>query len=328
MLAGADKGMPLDTNKVTVGEWLDRWLSEYVVPNTRQRTRERYQGAVRKHIIPHIGHIQLQKLAPMDIQGMEAKLLDMGLSTATVDLVHNVMSGAMKFAVRMEAAWRNPVQAVTPPTIIRKEVEPPDIPGVRRILELANTIEHPFFACFHLIAYTGIRRGEALGLRWQDVDLDAGVLSIVQTLVRANDGLLFQPPKTKSGRRVIDLDGTTIEILRAHRGRQMLLQMQVDGGYQESHLVFANPTGGPLNPMAVTRAFQSLALRTGITGVTVHDLRHFHASVMLQQGQSPVLVSKRLGHASVSTTMDIYSHILPGWQKEAANAFAQVMDET
>ena len=242
---------------------------------------------------------------------MEAKLLDNGLSTSTVDLVHNVMSGAMKFAVRMEAVWRNPVQAVTSPTVVRQEVEPPDILGVRRILQLANESEHTLFACFLLIAYTGIRRGEALGLRWQDADMDRGSISIAQTLGRANDGLIFQPPKTKSGRRVIDLDATTVEILRANQGQQMLLQMQLDGAYEDNNLMFANSLGAPLDPM----------------GVTLHDLRHFHASVMLQQGQSPMRASKRLGHASVSTTMDIYSHILPGWQKEAASAFAKAMDE-
>ena len=227
----------------------------------------------------------------------------------------------------MEVMWRNPVHAVKPPQVVRKEVAPPDIAGVRNVLELARTEEHPLFSCLHLLAYTGIRRGEALGLRWQDVDLEGAVISIAQTLGRANGGLVFQPPKTNAGRRSIDLDGGTNGILRAHQGQQLLHKLRLEGAYQDNDLVFSDPLGAPMNPMALTRAFQSLAKRVGITNAKLHDLRHFHASVMLQQNQSPALVSKRLGHASVSTTMDIYSHILPGWQKEAANAFAKAMDD-
>jgi integrase len=208
-----------------------------------------------------------------------------------------------------------------------KEVEPPEITAVRRILETAREQEHPLFPCLHLIAYTGVRRGEALGLRWQDVNPEAGTISIVQTLGRSLEGLLFQPPKTNAGRRVIDLDDGTIAVLRAHQGQQLLHKTQLEGAYQDQGLVFADPLGDPLNPMAVTRAFQSLAKKAGLNGVNIHTLRHFHASVMLQAGQSWVTVSKRLGHASASITADIYAHCLPGWQKEAANAFAKAMQE-
>ena len=194
------------------------------------------------------------------------------------------------------------------------------------MLALAKAEEHPLFPCLHLIAYTGIRRGEALGLCWHDVDLEAGIISITQTLSRSvRKGLIFQPPKTNSGRRTIDLDEGTVEVLRAHHGRQLLQQMELEGAYKDNDLLFPGPLGEPMNPMAVTRACGSLAKRVSLEGTRVHDLRHFHASVMLQSNQSVVLVSKRLGHASVSMTADIYAHVLPGWQKEAANAFAKAM---
>ena len=326
LLTAADRGIPVNTQKVTVGQWLERWLKDYVTPNTRQRTKERYQGAITRHIVPHVGQIELTKLAPRDIQALEAKVLAEGLSTSTVDLVHNILSGALKYAVRMEVAWRNPAQAVTPPQVVRKEVGPPDIARVRRILDIAKADEHPLFPCLRLIAYTGIRRGEALGLRWQDVTLEAGTISIAQTLGRANNGLIFQAPKTNSGRRSINIDPETVEVLRSHQGQQLLQKLLLEGDYHDNDLVFSSPLGEPLNPMALTRAFQKRATKVDIPRAKLHDLRHFHATVMLQQGQSPVLVSKRLGHASVSTTMDIYSHILPGWQQEAANAFAKVME--
>lgn len=327
-LSTIDKGIPLNAEKATVAQWLDRWLKEYVVPNTRQKTVERYEGIIRNHVKPELGNLRLAKLSPSDIQSLEAKLIQAGMAPAGVELVHRVISSALKYAVRMEVLWRNAAQAVTPPKVVRREIEPPDVLEVRRILTEAIAQNHPLYAAIHLIAYTGIRRGEALGLRWQDIDLEAGTISIVQTLGRSlHKGLVFQPPKTNRSRRSIDLDPGTVDVLRAHKVKQLEHRLLLGEAYQDTGLVFPDPLGAPLNPMALTRAFQSLAHVLGLKELRLHDLRHFHASVMLQQRQSPALVSQRLGHASVSTTMDIYSHILPGWQKEAANAFAKAMGE-
>ena len=291
-------------------------------------TKEWYERAIKRHILPELGHIQIVRLTPGHIQAFEAKLSAAGMAPAGVELIHNIISGALKYALRMEVIWRNPAQAVTAPKATRTEVEPPDIVAVRRVLELARAEEHPLFPCLYLIAYTGMRRGEALGLRWQDVDLEAGAVSIVQTLSRSVEcGLIFQLTKTTGGRRVIDLDDGTVAILRAHRRQQLLYKLQLDGAYQDNGLVYSGPIGGALNPMALTRLLKSLAKRLGLAGAKVHDLRHIHASVMLQSGQTLLLVSKRLGHASVATTGDIYGHLLPGWQKEAANAFAKAIEK-
>lgn len=327
-LSTIDKGIPLNAEKVTVAQWLDRWLKEYVVSNTRQKTVERYEGIIRNHVKPELGHLRLAKLAPSDIQALEAKLIQKGMAPAGVELVHRVISSTLKYAVRMEVLWRNAAQAVTPPKVVRREIEPPDVLEVKRILAEAIAQNHPLYAAIHLIAYTGIRRGEALGLRWQDIDLEAGTISIVQTLGHSlHKGLVFQPPKTNRSRRSIDLDPGTADVLRAHKVKQLEHRLLLGEAYQDNGLAFPDALGAPLNPMALTRAFQSLAHVLGLKELRLHDLRHFHASVMLQHRQSPALVSQRLGHASVSTTMDIYSHILPGWQKEAANAFAKAMGE-
>ena len=126
---------------------------------------------------------------------------------------------------------------------------------------------------------------------------------------------------------MLDIDDITVNILRAHNGRQLLYRAELGDAYQDTGLVFPGPLGEPLNPMKLTRAFQALAKQQGIRGARLHNLRHFHASVMLQSGASLLLVSKRLGHASIATTGDIYGHLLPGWQKEAANNFAKAMEE-
>ena len=228
----------------------------------------------------------------------------------------------------MEAVWRNPAKAVTPPKVIRREVEPPEIAKVNQILALAEQEEHALFPALHLIAYTGLRRGEALGLRHQDINLEAGTISVVQSIGRSlKHGIVVEPTKTNAGRRAVDLDEGTVAVLRSHIGRQLLRRMELEGSYQDNGLLFPGPLGDPLNPMTLTRVYQSYAKRLGLERARLHDLRHFHASVMLQNGASLLLVSRRLGHASVATTGDVYGHLMPGAQKEAANAFAKAMEQ-
>lgn len=328
LLTSLDKGIPVSTTKISFGDWLSRWFAEHVVPMTRQKSQERYEGLIRNHIVPSLGNIELAKVTPSDIQGLEARLLANGMAPKGVESVHNVISGSFKYALRMEIVWRNPAKAVSPPKIARKEVEPPVISWVKGILRQAEVEQHPLFPCLHLIAYTGIRRGETLGLRHQDLDLEHGTVSIVQTVSRSvQKGIIVEPTKSNAGRRVIDIDDITVKILRAHIGTQLLYRAELGDAYQDTGLIFPGPLGEPINPMKLTRAFQALAKKQGIQGAKLHNLRHFHASVMLQNGASLLLVSKRLGHASVSTTGDIYGHLLPGWQKEAANNFAKAMEE-
>ena len=327
LLSLTDKGIPVATQKITFGQWLAKWMKDYVV-HKRQKTIERYEGLIEKHIAPYIGHIELTKLSPSDIQALQAKLMANGMAPKGIELVHTVISGAYKYALRMEAAWRNPAKAVTPPKVLHKEVDPPEIAKVKAVLALAQEEGHPLFPALHLLAYSGLRRGEVLGLRHQDLNLEAGYISIVQTVSRSlHQGIIIQPTKTTYSWRTVDLDDDTVTVLRAHLGTQLLHRSEVQEVYEDNQLVFPDMLGKPLNPMILTRNFQSFAKRLGLNGAKVHTLRHFHASVMIQSGQSLLLVSKRLGHASIATTGDIYGHLLPGWGKEAANAFAKAMRE-
>ena len=328
LLQAQYNGIPIVTDKITVSQWLSRWMTEYLLPNVRQKTIERYQGIIDLHIVPAIGHVVLAKLTPSEIQGMEGELTAKGMAPKGVELVHTVISGAYKYALRMEVVWRNPAKAVTPPKVTRREVEPPEIARVRQLLGLAEQEDHPLFPAIHLIAYSGLRRGEALGLRHQDINLEAGTISIIQSIGRSlMQGIVVEPTKTNAGRRAVDLDDGTIDVLRAHIGKQLLHRMEREGLYQDNGLLFPGHLGMPVNPMTLTRVFQSYAKRLGMDGTRLHDLRHFHASVMLQNGASLLLVSRRLGHASVATTGDVYGHLMPGAQKEAANVFAQVMEQ-
>ena len=169
--------------------------------------------------------------------------------------------------------------------------------------------------------------GEALGLTWDNVDLDQGSIAIEGSLVRSRErGLILEPPKTDSSRRTVDLDPGTIRVLAEHWESQQRVKETMREAYGNRGRVFAGAYGEWLNPMSLTRAVKSLGSRVGYESMTVRSLRHFHASVTIQSGQNIVVVSKRLGHSNVSITSDIYAHSLPGWQKQAAEAFAEAMD--
>ena len=326
LLSTLDQGIAIP-KALILRNWLHRWLAEIIVPNRRQATAERYRRIVELHIEPAIGHLQLDKVAPSHIHALEASLTARGMSPAGVGLVHAVLSGALKHALRMELIARNPATLVSPPTNPRRETIPPDTDTVRSLLALADAQQHHLYPCIRLIAYTGLRRGEALGLRWDHVDLDDRYLRIDASLVRSVEkGLLIQPPKTESGRRRVDLDEGTVWALRRHQDQQLRLRQRMGSAYVDNGIVFAGVDGGWTNPMALTRAVAALGRAVGCEGVTVRSLRHFHASVVLQQGQSVVVVSKRLGHSNVSITTDVYAHALPGWQRQAADAFAKAME--
>ena len=187
-------------------------------------------------------------------------------------------------------------------------------------------MEEPLYAALHLTAYTGLRRGEILGLKWSDLDSDRASITVRRALVRVRGlGLILQPTKTDGSRRRLDIDPDTVAVLRAHRVAQMEHRLTMDGAYEDNDLLYPNELGRPLNPMALTRAFKRLARKTGVAQTRLHSLRHFHASALFELGESPMLVSRRLGHASIKTTVDIYGHLFEGAQKAAAEKFARAM---
>lgn len=324
LLAQQDKGLLLQPMKVTVGEYLGQWLRDYAVPNTRPRTSESYRVVIRRHLVPALGHIPLARLQAADIQALEAKLLEEGKSPRTVQHGHRVLSEALKHGMRWGLIYRNPADAVSVPKQRPREATIPDRAGVAKLLDAAQ--ETPHCALFRFLAYTGCRRGEALGLRWRDVDLDRSTVSIVQTAQRlAGRGTIMQPPKSAKGRRAIVLDPETVAVLRTHRAKQAEHRLRLGEAFEDWDLVFAGPLGGPIDQSVVSRTFDRLKKEVGLTAVRLHDLRHFHATLLLKEGIHPKVVQERLGHATISITLDTYSHVLPGLQERAADAFASAM---
>ena len=326
ILGDLDHGIAPPRKNYKLREWLDLWMSEVIIPNRRQKTVDRYEGIIRLHIVPHLGNVEFSKLTPVQVQKLESLLRqEKGMAPQGIQLVHNVLSGAMKHALRMELIQRNPVALVSPPPIPKAEAEAPEIEAVKRLLETGESQQHYLWPCLHLIAYTGMRRGEALGLEWERVEWDKKQLMVSASLVATAHGLSLERPKTSSGRRVVDLDTHTVAVLSGHRQRQQQFAREL--GVPAPAIVFPrNGLEGWSHPNTLSHALASLSEKAGCGKITFRSLRHFHASVALKTGQNLVVVSKRLGHKKVSTTIDIYAHVLPGWQRETAEAFARAMD--
>lgn len=324
MLSAAQRHLPIgEGDRYNVSQWMQKWITEHVATQRRQRTIERYRTVTRLYINPALGHMQLSRLAPADIRAFETKLVTGGMSPTTAEFIHMVLSGALKYAVRMDVLWRNPCQAVTPPKGKKYEIVPPAIEDVRKVLARGRAEGHYMFPALHLAVTSGARRGEILGLTWNNVDLEHAAITITQTVARSHEkGIMIEPTKTAQSRRTIDLDAETVAVLRAHRVKQMEHRLMLGQGWHDDGLVFPNEQGGPSHPETLTRLYQGLAADEGVRVTRLHDLRHLHASVLLQNGENLALVSKRLGHNSSVTTADIYHHILPGQGHKAATAAA------
>jgi integrase len=323
LLGKLQRGEYVAPSRMAVAEYLDRWLRDYAAVKVAAKTLERYAEIVHVHLAPALGHHLLPKLQPLHIQAYYSDALQRGrcdgrggLSAQTVLHHHRVLREALQQAVRWQLLARNPADAVEPPRAQLREMEAFDQSEVERLLEAARGTR---MAVPVLLAVTtGLRRGELLGLRWQDVDLDGGKLAVRQSLEQTKAGLAFKQPKTQKGRRVVTLPPLTVEALRRHRADQARERLLLGPAYKDHGLVLAYGDGSPLKPAEMTRLFGVLARKAGVRPLSLHKVRHTHATLLLGANVHPKVVSERLGHATVGITLDTYSHVLPNLQEEAA----------
>ena len=227
ILGQMDRGVVPSVERYKLGEWLQLWLDEVISPNKEQKTYDRYEGVVRLHLAPHLGGVEVAKLGPRQVQDLETKLLNEGMDPVGVQMVHNFLSGAMKHALRMELISRDPVALVSPPSAPSTEAYSPGMKQVRALLTAGASSGHYLWPCVYLIIYTGLRRGEALALTWENLDLEERVLRVEASLVTAKGGGIVKRPKTESGRRTVDLDIQTVAVLHEHKIRQQELADQL-----------------------------------------------------------------------------------------------------
>jgi integrase len=314
-----DAGLDLATGRQTVVQYLTQWLSAAVKPSVKTKTYEGYESIVRVRLAPRIGRKALTRLTPLDIQALYTDLQAAGLSGRSVSHTHHVLHRAFRQAVRWGVLARNPCDGVTPPRPERREMRVLSQAEAGTLLDA--TRDHPAHGLYVLALTTGMRQGELLGLRWDDVDLDGAKLAVRQSLQRQREGgLVFIEPKTARSRRTVLLSRLAVTALREHRRRQLADRLATGPAWEDRGLVFANATGGPLDPSHQTHVFKDALRLAGLPAIRFHDLRHTAATLLLAQGVHPKVVSEMLGHTTITLTLDTYSHLVPVMHEQAAAA--------
>jgi integrase len=316
-------------SKATVREYLVKEWLPAIKATIRPSTYYSYAQHVECHICPHIGGLKLQQLSGHQVNALYATLAERGkrdgrsgLSARTIHHVHTCLHKACRDAVRWGLIGRNPLEAADPPKTNGSGKEMKTWSAEQLGAFLTSVREERLYPLWHTIAMTGMRRGEALGLRWSDVDLENGRLSVRRALIPTNRDVVVSEPKTAKGRRVIALDPATVEVLKSQAARQLAEQREWEEAWTDTGLVFTKENGEALDPETITRWFRIAVREAMLPKVRLHDLRHTHATLALQAGIHPKVVSERLGHATVSITLDTYSHAVPALQEEAAEKIA------
>lgn len=337
MLHEIETGTFVKPTELTVAEYLKQWLKNYCETNLAPSTFASYKMIIEKHLIPNIGGIKLPDLQPMHLQSYYTKALKKGrangkggLSPRTVEYHHRVLREALNHAVKWQIIKRNVADAVNPPKQRKPEIKVLDREEVKKLLLVASEQSQEDYEIIYTAIYTGMRRGEIIALRWQDVDLEKGVAQIRRSMLRLPDqGYVFREPKTKRARRQIALPQSVVEIFKSIKKRQAKNRLQSGGKYKtEYDLVFCREDGEPLDPDTVSHRFKDIAKKAGFTELRFHDLRHTHATLLLKEGVHPKVVQERLGHKTITLTLDTYSHVLPGLQEEAAKKLENILSPT
>jgi integrase len=332
VLASMSAGSYVSPTGLTLRVFLEeRWLPS-IAATIRPSTHYSYARNLRIHVLPTLGDVALQRLEPSMLNALYAELLASGrkdhragepLSAKAVRYVHDVLNRALQDAFRWNLVSRNVARLATPPKpriADRPEMRTWTRDDVREFLD--GSRGHRLHAAFFVLATTGARRGEVLGIRWSDVDLGAGRLHVRRSLVCVTHEPQYSTTKTAKSRRTIALDVATVAALRAHRATQAAEKLAAGETYEDADLVFCDRRGGALHPERFTRTFQEQVARLDLPRIRLHDLRHTWATLALQAGIHPKIVSERLGHANISITLDIYSHVAPSLHAEAANTVA------
>jgi len=321
LIAELAGGSYVEPARTSVAEFLERWLA-HVGPQISPRTRERYAEIIRKNIVPALGALRLTKVRPAQISDAYVKALTAGrrdgrggLSPGTVVYMHRLLKHALAQAVRWEMLSRNPADAVRPPKVEHVALTTFDMAQTATLVEAlrGTRILIPVL----LGALCGLRRGEIVALKWRHIDLDARKLTVAESAEQTATGIRYKPPKSGKG-RVVALSDTVTEALRKHRTSQAQELLRVGIRQSDASFIYTRADGEPLQPRSLTRAWEQALKGTTLPRIRFHDLRHAHATHLLASGVHPKVASERLGHSRIGITLDLYSHVLPGMQEDAA----------
>ena len=314
--------------KYTVGDWMEVWFQDYAKIKVRPSSHQTYQGYIHNHIRPNIGDIPLEKLASLDLQKFYKKLLTQGrvdrveakgqpkgLSAKTVRNIHQILSSALKLAQEQRLILTNPAEGCALPRVEHQEMK--TLTTVQLASFFREARESGVFELYYLELATGLRRGELLGLKWEDIDLERGDLRVRRQVSRINGEVVEAPLKTKNAYRTLPLAEDTVIVLKEQRRK-----------VGNSPWVFPSPNGGPISPDSVLHMLHRVLKRAGLPKVRFHDLRHTFATLALQNGVDVKTVSGMLGHFSAGFTLDTYAHITSAAQRQAAQTMGSVLAGT
>ena len=313
--------------KYTVGAWMDEWFENYAKIKVRPSSHQTYLGYIDNHIKPNIGKIPLEKLTSLELQKLYKKLLEKGrverieskgqskgLSPKTVRNIHQIIASAMKLAKEQRLIAADPTEGCALPKLEHREMKALPVEQLTSFLREAK--DSGVFEMYYVELATGLRRGELLGLKWEDIDLEKGILRVKRQVARINGEVVEAPLKTKNAYRTLPLAKDTIAVLKEQKKK-----------VGSSHWVFPSPTGGPISPDSVLHMLHRVLKRAGLPRIRFHDLRHTFAILALQNGVDIKTVSGVLGHFSAGFTLDIYAHVTTAAQKEAAKAMEKDLTE-
>jgi integrase len=331
MVADVDRRPVASTGKGTVAALCREWLA-HASPSFSPKTIEVTNMYIEDPIIPVLGSIPVSKLTPNDLDRFYRQLLEVGRSRgpyapATIKRVHGIIRRALTQGVRWGWITHNPAIDASPPRVPMKELKPPDPDQVVKLFRHAQEADPDLATFIVLAASSGARRGELLALRWSDIDLERGKMSIERGIVRVNGNLIEQGTKTHQSRR-ISLDAGTVSVLKAHHERATQRAAVASSSVTSMAFVFSHSVDGstPWHPDSTSRAFRKTCEHVGVSGVRLHDLRHYVATRLLSAGVDVRTVAGRLGHRNPSTTLNVYSHFVPETDQDAAHTLRQIFE--
>jgi len=332
-----DTGIFIEPVKLTFSQYLDKWLPSHTREKLSPMSAHRYQREIENRIKPILGHIPLEKLTPMHIQGFVDEIIRAGhlkadkpLSPEMVKYDLKIVKAALKKAVQWGLLPRNPAENISAPRATEKQEQEMHILTEEQIKQTLTTLKQgksfQKYVLLLLLVSTGLRIGEALALTWEDIDFENEVIFVNKTVQRVGKEIVIKPPKTKSSIRKITIDGHLLAILKRHKARQNERRLQLANKWKgTSNKVFTGPTGGITVPSTVQNWWIKFRGQVGLDHVRLHDMRHTHATHLLASGKVDIkTIAARLGHKNAAMTLNVYSHVLPAKQREAASVMAHL----
>ena len=328
------KGTYSEPSKTLFKTWLDNWLQIYKKGNLKPTTYDSYENRIRVHIQPGLGEIPIEKLQTQMIQDFYNSKLRSdrgdskdGLSARSVRHLHTIICSSLDQAVQEGLLQINVAKSAKPPIVRRKKMSNMSLENLIKFANSVKTDKH--YSSYIIAITTGLRRGELLGLCWDCVDLDNGTISIERQLLVLKEGVVLDDgTKSKLSRRKVTLTDDGIKVLKDQKAKQDdNRKLLTGGGYTDNNLVFSRDDGSFLDPREFTKRFQRNLEKAGLPKIRLHDLRHTHASLLLEKEIHPKIVQDRLGHSSIITTLDLYSHLSEGLQKKASESLKGLFAE-